>query len=227
MRPDILFPLFADVTVLKGVGSRVKEALGRAMGTRVKDLVLTPPSGVIDRSYRPSISGAKKDEICTFTITVGRHLVPSNRKRPYRIRVYDDTGEMTLVFFQARADYLQRILPVGATRIISGKTEVFNAEMQMTHPDYVVAPSQSDDIPTYETHYPLSAGLSQKVARKAVMQAIDMAPDCPEWLDAAMIARQEWPRFKTALTQLHKPVPNNLPWPLYAKQHVVNPDGPM
>jgi len=206
MRPDILFPLFADVTVLKGVGSRVKEALGRAMGTRVKDLVLTPPSGVIDRSYRPSISGAKKDEICTFTITVGRHLVPSNRKRPYRIRVYDDTGEMTLVFFQARADYLQRILPVGATRIISGKTEVFNAEMQMTHPDYVVAPSQSDDIPTYETHYPLSAGLSQKVARKAVMQAIDMAPDCPEWLDAAMIARQEWPRFKTALTQLHKPV---------------------
>jgi len=206
MRPDILFPLFADVTVLKGVGSRVKEALGRAMGTRVKDLVLTPPSGVIDRSYRPSISGAKKDEICTFTITVGRHLVPSNRKRPYRIRVYDDTGEMTLVFFQARADYLQRILPVGATRIISGKTEVFNAEMQMTHPDYVVAPSQSDDIPTYETHYPLSAGLSQKVARKAVTQAIDMAPDCPEWLDAAMIARQEWPRFKTALTQLHKPV---------------------
>ena len=67
MRPDSLFPLFADVTTLKGVGARVKAALERAMGPRIKDLVLTPPSGLIDRSYRPTISGARKDEICTFT----------------------------------------------------------------------------------------------------------------------------------------------------------------
>lgn len=205
MRPDSLFPLFADVTTLKGVGARVKAALERAMGPRIKDLILTAPTGLIDRSYRPTISGARKDEICTFTVTIGRHNVPTHRKRPYRIKAYDDTGEMTLVFFQARADYLQRICPEGATRIISGKTEVFNTELQMTHPDYILAPKQIDDLPVYETLYPLSAGLSQKVARKALGQAVLTIPDLPEWLDPAMITRQDWPGFHEALQRIHKP----------------------
>ena len=205
MRPDILFPFFADVTSLKGVGDRVRASLDRAMGTRIKDLLFTPPSGLIDRSYRPSISDAQKDEICTFTVTVGSHSSPSTRGRPYRIRVFDETGDMTLVFFQARADYLNRILPEGTTRIVSGKTDVFNAELQMTHPDYVLPPDKIEDLPLYETQYPLTAGLSQKIARKAVVQAVDKTADLPEWLDPHLVAQQDWPDFKDALTRMHKP----------------------
>ena len=205
MRPQSLFPVFADVTTLKGVGPRVSEALGRAMGTRVKDLLLTPPSGLIDRSHSPKISDAKKDEICTFTVTVGTHMVPSNRNRPYRIRVFDETGDMTLTFFKARGDYLRRTLPEGTERIISGKTEVFNAELQMTHPDYILAPENADDLPLYETLYPLSAGLSQKVARKAVMGALQTLPTLPEWLDEAMLKQQDWPSFHEAVIRLHAP----------------------
>jgi len=205
MRPQALFPVFADVTTLKGVGPRVSEALGRAMGTRIKDLLLTPPSGLIDRSYSPKISDAKTDEICTFTVTVGTHIAPSNRNRPYRIRVFDETGDMTLTFFKARGDYLRRTLPEGSERIISGKTEVFNAELQMTHPDYVLAPENADDLPLYETLYPLSAGLSQKVARKAVMGALQKLPTLPEWLDSAMLQQQDWPSFHEAIIRLHAP----------------------
>ena len=205
MRPQSLFPVFADVTTLKGVGPRVSEALGRAMGTRIKDLLLTPPNGLIDRSHSPKISDAHKDEICTFTVTVGTHMVPSNRNRPYRIRVFDETGDMTLTFFKARGDYLRRTLPEGTERIISGKTEVFNAELQMTHPDYILAPENADDLPLYETLYPLSAGLSQKVARKAVMGALQTLPTLPEWLDEAMLKQQDWPSFHEAIIRLHAP----------------------
>jgi len=205
MRPQSLFPVFADVTTLKGVGPRVSEALGRAMGARIKDLLLTPPSGLIDRSYSPKISDAKTDEICTFTVTVGTHMVPSNRNRPYRIRVFDETGDMTLTFFKARGDYLRRTLPEGTERIISGKTEVFNAELQMIHPDYVLAPENADELPLYETLYPLSAGLSQKVARKAVMGALQKLPTLPEWLDKAMLQQQDWPSFHEAIIRLHAP----------------------
>ena len=205
MRPQSLFPVFADVTTLKGVGPRVSEALGRAMGTRIKDLLLTPPSGLIDRSHSPKISDAHKDEICTFTVTVGTHMVPSNKNRPYRIRVFDETGDMTLTFFKARGDYLRRTLPEGTERIISGKTEVFNAELQMTHPDYILAPENADNLPLYETLYPLSAGLSQKVARKAVMGALKTLPTLPEWLDEAMLKQQDWPSFHEAIIRLHAP----------------------
>ena len=205
MRPQSLFPVFADVTTLKGVGPRVSEALGRAMGTRIKDLLLTPPSGLIDRSYSPKISDAKADEICSFTVTVGSHMAPRDRNRPYRIRVFDETGDMTLTFFKARGDYLRRTLPEGSQRLISGKTEVFNAELQMTHPDYILAPEQADSLPFYETLYPLTAGLSQKVARKAVMGALQKTPTLPEWLDPAMLTQQDWPSFHEAILRLHAP----------------------
>jgi len=205
MRPDILFPLFANVTTLKGVGPRVATSLDRAMGSRIKDLLLTPPTGLIDRSYRPKISDAKTDQICTFDVTVGRHMEPSNRNRPYRIRVFDETGDMTLTFFKARADYLKRVLPEGSTRIVSGKTEVFNAELQMTHPDYILAPENVDDMRLYETHYPLTAGLSQKIAGKAVIGALQHLPTLTEWLDPAMITQQDWPSFHEAVLRLHMP----------------------
>ena len=214
MRPEILFPLFADVQTLNGVGPRVSESLSRAFsrtgnaateGARVKDLLLTPPSGLIDRSYRPSITEAKKDEIATFVVTVGSHMPPNSKGRPYRIRVFDESGDMTLVFFKARAAYLNQVLPEGGRRIVSGKTEVFNAELQMTHPDYIVSLEDEDKLPKYETLYPLTAGLSQKVARKAVMGALQHIPQMAEWLDPHMVAQQDWPGFAEALIRMHAP----------------------
>ena len=204
-RPADLNPFFSETTSLKGVGPRVAEALGRAMGTRLKDLLLTPPSSLIDRSNRPKISDAKTDEICTFHVTVGQHIVPSNRNRPYRVRVFDETGDMTLTFFKARADYLNRVLPEGSQRIVSGKTEVFNAQLQMTHPDYILHPDKIDELRLYETLYPLSAGLSQKVAGKAMMGALQRLPTLPEWLDKDMLSKQDWPSFHEAIIRIHQP----------------------
>ena len=204
-RPTDLNPFFSETTSLKGVGPRVAEALGRAMGTRLKDLLLTPPSSLIDRSNRPKISDAKTDEICTFHVTVGQHIVPSNRNRPYRVRVFDETGDMTLTFFKARADYLNRVLPEGSQRIVSGKTEVFNAQLQMTHPDYILHPDKIDELRLYETLYPLSAGLSQKVAGKAIMGALQRLPTLPEWLDKDMLSKQDWPSFHEAIIRIHQP----------------------
>ena len=64
-------------------------------------------------------------------------------------------------------------MPEGSRRIISGKCEIFNAELQMTHPDYVLAPEKAEELPELETLYPLTAGLGQKMARKAINGALD------------------------------------------------------
>jgi len=55
-RPSDLNAYFAPVTSLKGVGEKVGDSLTRAMGARLKDLVLTPPTGLIDRTNRPTIA---------------------------------------------------------------------------------------------------------------------------------------------------------------------------
>ena len=207
-RPTELFPYFADVRTLGGVGDKTGEALGRAMGERLRDLILTPPNSLIDRSYRPGIAGAIAGDIATFKVTVGSHIVPTHKNRPYRIRVFDETGDMTLVYFKARRPQMESLLPEGSTRLISGKCEVFNTELQMTHPDYVLAVDKADALPNYETLDPLTAGLSQKMARKAVGGALDVAlrsEALGEWLDPSFLKQQDWPDFRRAMTLLHRP----------------------
>ena len=207
-RPSDLNAYFADVTTLSGVGDKVGEALTRAMGARIRDLVLIPPSGLIDRTNRPTIAEAREGDIATFEVTVGRHIAPNSRNRPYRVRVFDETGDMTLTWFKAYPQSMERLMPEGSRRIISGKCEVFNAELQMTHPDYVLAPEKAEELPELETLYPLTAGLGQKKARKAINGALDKilaGPLLGNWLDPAFQTQQDWPDYRAALTLLHRP----------------------
>lgn len=212
MRPSILNSWFSDIRTLNGVGDKVGEALERAFSIRgsgrLRDLLLTRPISLIDRSYRPGIAGAKQGDVATFTVTVGTHMPAGNRSRPYRIRVFDETGDMTLVFFKAYGSTLERLYPEGSEKVISGKVDIYQAEAQMSHPDYVFAPDQADELPTYEPVYPLTAGLSPKVARKAVwsaLQTVSTGENLPEWLDPPFIRQNEWPDFNEAILRLHQP----------------------
>ena len=212
MRPSSLNSWFSDIRTLSGVGDKVAELLERAFSVRsparLRDLLLTPPASLIDRSYRPKIDEALKGDVATFKVTIGRHSPAKSKSQPYRIRVYDETGEMTLVFFKAYAQTLEKFYPEGGVRLISGKVDIYNAEAQMTHPDYVLKVEDSDQLPLYEPVYPLTAGLSPKVTRKAVWGALDKVQNqtpFEEWIDAEFLKRNEWPTFHEAVTHLHRP----------------------
>ncbi len=212
MRPPILNPWFSDIRSLNGVGDKVAESLERAFSVRsparLRDLLLTPPSNLVDRSNRPGIAGAMQGDVATFLVTVGRHFPPSNKSRPYRIKVYDETGEMMLVFFKGYASSLERQYPEGEQRLISVKVEIYNAEAQMNRPDYVLAPDQADQLPSFEPVYPLTAGLSPKVARKSVWSAlktVSLGDPMSEWIDPEFLKRNDWPGFNEAVIRMHQP----------------------
>ncbi len=205
MRPDILFPLFADISTVSGVGPRSADLLGKAMGRRIRDVVLTPPSGLIERKRLPGISSAVDGDMVILKVRVGTHRPGATRRLPYRVFVSDGSGQLELTFFHARPDYLRRQLPEGADVIISGKIEHFRGQPQMTHPDYILPLKDAGDIPEYETIYPLTSGLSQKMARKAVIGALEKTPELPEWLDPAMRAQNQWPSWLEAIQSLHAP----------------------
>jgi len=212
VRPTILNPWFTDVRSLNGVGDKVGEGLERAFSVRnparLRDLLLTPPSSLIDRSNRPGISGARQGDVATFLVTVGRHSPGKTRSQPYRIRVYDETGEMTLVFFKAYGSTLERQFPEGSQKLISGKVEIYNAQAQMSHPDYALNPENADELPSFEPVYPLTAGLSPKIARKSVwaaLKTVSLGKALPEWIDPHFLTQNEWPSFNEAVLRLHQP----------------------
>ncbi len=205
MRPEILFPLFAPVTSLPGVGPRSAKAIEALAGPQVVDLCWHLPSGVIDRRYAPKIAEAEPDRVATLTIRVGQHLAPRNPRQPYRVDCFDDTGEISLVFFHARADYLTKTLPEGEVRVVSGRIERFGGRLQMSHPDHIGPLEELARMMSVEPVYPLTAGLTLKPLGKAIRAALDRAPEVPEWLDPALVAREGWPAWHAALAAAHAP----------------------
>ena len=206
MRPTILNPLFADITALPGIGPKLAVLVGRVAGSRIVDLLLTPPVGVIDRSARPKIDEAPYDQLATILVHVDRHDPPPKGKRlPYKIICSDETGFLTLVFFHARRDYLLKALPEGQNRLISGKVEEFKGGRQMVHPDYIADPAKPEDLPLFEPVYPLTAGLTSAVMRKAVSNAVKRASDLSEWQDKSWLEANRWESWRKALNTLHTP----------------------
>ncbi len=214
MRPEILNSLFAPVTNLAGIGPKLAVALTRLLkggdGTeaaKVGDLLFHLPSGLIDRRNQPTITGAAEGALATIKVRVDRHQPPprGNRRIPYRVYVHDETGELGLTFFRGQSSWLEKQLPVGETRYVSGRVEWYNGRPTMVHPDHIVTEENFADMPLVEPVYPLTAGLSLKVAQKCAAAALSALPELPEWIDASLLERHHWPRLSEALNRIHRP----------------------
>ena len=208
MRPEILFPFFAPLESLPGIGKKTAVLCEKLCGSTIADLLFHMPTGFIDRRLKTKIADAPQTGVVTIEVVVDRHLPPSTRKSPYKVICHDDTGQINVVFFHAFGNYPEQVLPIGEKRFISGKIERFgtaNAQIQMTHPDYIVPETDLAKIPAIECVYPLTAGLSGKILNKAVRIGIEKMPILPEWQDPTMVKRERWPDFQTALKTLHCP----------------------
>ncbi|MWD27315.1 ATP-dependent DNA helicase RecG [Aquicoccus sp. SCR17] len=204
-RPEALFPLFADLTTLEGVGPKTAASLAQMGVERPRDLLFTLPHSGIARDLRPSVQGAELPAVLTVEVTVGQHRPAARKGGPYRIVVEDAQVSFQIVFFHARGDYLQRLLPTGQRRVVSGKVEFFDGMAQMVHPDHVLRPEEAGEIPAFEPVYPLTSGVTQKVMAKAASSALARAPELPEWIDPGQMAKTGWPAWHAALEAAHYP----------------------
>ncbi len=204
-RPEILFPLFAEIQTLPGIGKKTAEALAQIYLILPRDMVFHLPHSVIDRTRRASVQDAQLPATVTVEITVGRHEKPRVKGRPYRVHVEDARTSFQLVFFHPREDWLKRQLPFGQVRIVSGKVELFDGIAQMVHPDHIVAAGEANSIPDFEPVYPLTSGITAAAMRKAVEAAIARLPDFDEWIDPALVKQQGWPGFRDSIAQAHGP----------------------
>src|SRR5712672_1284989 len=197
MRPSLLNPLFASVTTLSGVGPKLDKLLrrltGRDDGARVVDLLFHLPAGTIDRRARPKLRDVVPGTVATVEVTIDRHRAPppGRSRAPYLVYASDETGDLVLTYFSAHTDYIEKLLPIGERRYISGMTAVDEADLAK--------------LPLVEPVYPLTEGLFASQLRRAIEGAIDRLPALPEWQDPAYLAREGFPSFADALRLVHRP----------------------
>src|SRR6267154_3270532 len=225
MRPAVLNPLFAPLTSLAGIGPKQEKLYQHLLGrgeapARVVDLLLHLPSGTIDRRARPKLRDVASGQVVTLAVRVDRHRPPppQRSRAPYLIYASDDTGDIVLTFFKARKDYLDKLLPVGALRYVSGTAAIYDGMLQMVHPDRVVSEADLAKLPLVEPVYPLTEGLGLNQVRRAADSAVARIPNLPEWQEPSWLARERFPDFGEALHILHRPaeptdvLPERLAW---------------
>jgi ATP-dependent DNA helicase RecG len=212
MRPAILNPLFATVSALPGIGPKLEKLFGRLLGRdgeppRLIDLLFHLPTGFVDRRQQPKLGAVEPDTVVTVAVTVDRHRPPPpNRPRvPYNIDTSDETNTLTITYFNARKDYLQKLFPVGELRYVSGTATLYDGHLQMVHPDRVVDADGLASLPLIDPVYPLTEGLYPIQVRKAIDLALERVPQLPEWQDAAWLKRNGFPGFAEALRSVHRP----------------------
>ena len=212
MRPAVLNPLFAPLSALPGIGPKLEKLFARLIGRdgeppRLIDLLFHLPTGFVDRRNQPKLSAVTPDTVVTVAVTVDRHRPPPpNRPRaPYNIDASDDTNTLTITYFNARRDYLEKLFPEGETRYVSGIATLYDGHLQMVHPDRVVDAAGFAKLPLIDPVYPLTEGLHPNQLRKAIEIALHRLPDLAEWQDAAWLKRSNFPGFAEALRSVHHP----------------------
>ena len=145
-RPEILFPLFADLPVLDGIGPKTAQNFAKIGITRLRDLLFVLPNRVISRKVTQSVLYADPATVATVEVLVGLHRPNAVKGRQYRVSVEDALTSFQLVFFHARAEWLRDQVPTGQRRVVSGKLDLFEGVVQMVHPDYILRPGFATNL---------------------------------------------------------------------------------
>ena len=203
MRPDILNPLFAEVEVLKGVGPQVSKLLKRLDLTRVVDVVYHLPTGAIERVKAPHASANLLGRTVILELTPFDSREPRSGRGPTRIFARDgDDNTISLVYFN-NPGWAKRSLPKGQKRIVSGKLEQYGDEWQIIHPE-VAEPGKGPAPLIREPVYPLTEGLTNRRLGELAREAIERAPELPEWVEPSLLQRETWAGWLPSLALVHR-----------------------
>ena len=202
MRPDILNPLFAEISLFKGVGPALARPLERLDLKRAVDVAFHLPVGWVDRHLTDRLDMADAGRIIGTLLTPVDYRAGGSARAPFRVLAADGQGNgVALVYFGKNSGWPRKLLPLNEPKFVSGKLEAYGENLQIVHPDHVLPPEEADTVPARESVYGLSEGLTNNRMRDLAAQALARAPDLPEWIEPSLLARKGWPAWREALAR--------------------------
>ena len=194
-----------SIQVLKGVGAKRKEILEKMNIRTVKDLIYTFPRKYEDRRTVSYIMNAPfNEDVLLEVIVVSKKLQgsPYNKKAPLKVLVEDSTGNLELVFFNAK--YLAGYFFPGQQLTLFGKITLNNGRRQMVHPEFH-RNGDKDDIRGLFPVYPLTEGLTQGQMRNLQLLAEPYHGLIREWLPPEIVDDNNLCPPSYAVTNIHFP----------------------
>ena len=172
-----------------------------------KDLLFHLPYTYIDRRYSPAIFDIKHEDLVTLKVKVTEVNIKNSfvSKTPSKILCENETGFITLVYFNNIPPYIKQNFFPGNEIAMSGKVNVQDGGYNIIHPDIVVRRNETHKIPKIEPIYLKVQGLTSKLIWILIQEILHQMPFIDEWLPENFLIEKGWKSFIESLKILHKP----------------------
>ena len=204
--------LKSQVSVLRGVGSRVAEKL-KALGIEtVQDVLFHLPLRYEDRTRVAPIGSLRTGERVAIEGEIELTEIIYRRRRMLLSRLADGTGFITLRFFHFSKQQ-QKSLSRGTRIRCFGEVRAGYSGLEMVHPEYQRI-ADGEVLPTEESLtaiYPTTEGVHQLTLRKLIDQAlafIDENTVIEELVPPGIYHDESGYTLVEALRFLHRPPPD-------------------
>ncbi|MDR0293884.1 MAG: ATP-dependent DNA helicase RecG [Oscillospiraceae bacterium] len=219
-----------DIRFLKGVGEKRARLFNKLGLFHVEELLAFYPRTYEDRTKTVPIRELRPGESACFRATVASPVRRARIRQGmelYKTKVFDETGELSLTFFNA--PYVKNALICGETYVFYGKPgqnrELINPVFEVPPPG-PAGPDQDPGgtvrsqgitgriLPVYRT----TAGLTQGALRSSIRQALENC-DPPETLPDGLRGQYFLCTARFALENIH--FPQNLEMLNVARKRLV------
>jgi ATP-dependent DNA helicase RecG len=193
------------VTVLRGVGEKLKLKLSEIGIHSLEDLLFHFPLRYQDRTGITPIGGALDQSDVVIEGMVIAAAVTMGRRRTLLVKVEDATGVLTIRFFHFRQSQVAQFRQ-GLNIQLYGTARRIAGQLEMIHPEYRLGTAATLVEDALTPVYPTVSGLGQRTWRNLCQQALKMLHNAPPADLLAGIIDDEI-TLHEAIAFLHNPPP--------------------
>ena len=163
------------ITELKGVGPKMAERLLKLGIKNVQDMLFHLPLRYEDRTRIYSINELSLHSHVSIEATIETSQITFGKRRMLVVQVNDNTGRLTLRFFNFSAAQKNALSPGKIIRCF-GEVRRGRVGFEMSHPEYSLSdtPSEQPTASTLTPVYPTTDGLKQLSIRALSEQAVEL-----------------------------------------------------
>ncbi len=205
------------ITVLPGIAEKHSKQFNRINISTVGDILTYYPRDFSDRTKLVSLKEAIKSDSATVKIAVTDHrLIGRPGKQFLKVLIYDNKDYGSLLCFNR--NFLKNQLVIGNEYYITGKFSIKFNEIQSS--SFEIEQVKGEYKGSIVPIYPLTAGLTQGVLRKAVFAALSrFRLEIENELPQSTIDKFDLGDKKTALKNIH--FPENMHLYQTARKHLI------
>ena len=211
--------LATPLSQIRGVGPQLLGKFAKLGLATVEDALYTLPNRYEDRRQIRKIAqlqAGRQEVFCGEVLAAAEGQTARRGKRLYEVVVGDGTGQVVLKWFHYRREWMRQRYATGRRLLVVGEVKRFGGVREVHHPEVEFLDANTDldallasDPLNYGRIlpvYPLTEGLSQKLARRIWKGVVDgFAPQVASFLPESLQRKRRLLPLATALQNAHWP----------------------